>query len=556
MLSKRYPDVNSEVFIMFNQLKVRSRLVLLAALPLMALVLMCVLSLYNMKLLAAGVDSLYQDRVKPLQQIKQVSDAYAVTIVDTLHKHRAGLLDAGQTLQQLELAEAQADKAWQAYRITRMTADEQVLLSEAERDISIWTAQLAQYRQLLSTNQLTVEAAKSFNEKLYASADPLSTALTKLIDLQLSESERFTGEAQQTLANTVWLFVSVVVLVSLVLLLLSVLVSHSIQRPLSSLQSTIVAVGQHSDLRLRATVTGQDEIAQTAQAFNQTVSRVQQFFAELSQAVAQLAAASEQMSTISHQVSNTAFEQEQQANLIATAINQMSAAIQEVANSAQQTSEQANQTDIQTQQGVQQVNANIIAITHLSEAIQSAGTVISQLNSETDKISQVLSVIQSIAAQTNLLALNAAIEAARAGEAGRGFAVVADEVRTLATNTQQATESIRSMIDKLQGAAREAVSAMTESQGHAEGSVHNAEQAGTVLQQIKQSISAIVDMNVQISTATEQQTIVAEEINRNITDFNGSIAEVSHSSAQSADASEALAELAARLRIQAASFQV
>jgi methyl-accepting chemotaxis protein len=556
MLSKRYPDVNSEVFIMFNQLKVRSRLVLLAALPLMALVLMCVLSLYNMKLLAAGVDSLYQDRVKPLQQIKQVSDAYAVTIVDTLHKHRAGLLDAGQTLQQLELAEAQADKAWQAYRITRMTADEQVLLSEAERDISIWTAQLAQYRQLLSTNQLTVEAAKSFNEKLYASADPLSAALTKLIDLQLSESERFTGEAQQTLTNTVWLFVSVVVLVSLVLLLLSVLVSHSIQRPLSNLQSTIVAVGQHSDLRLRATVTGQDEIAQTAQAFNQTVSRVQQFFAELSQAVAQLAAASEQMSTISHQVSNTAFEQEQQANLIATAINQMSAAIQEVANSAQQTSEQANQTDIQTQQGVQQVNANIIAITHLSEAIQSAGTVISQLNSETDKISQVLSVIQSIAAQTNLLALNAAIEAARAGEAGRGFAVVADEVRTLATNTQQATESIRSMIDKLQGAAREAVSAMTESQGHAEGSVHNAEQAGTVLQQIKQSISAIVDMNVQISTATEQQTIVAEEINRNITDFNGSIAEVSHSSAQSADASEALAELAARLRIQAASFQV
>jgi len=541
---------------MFNQLKVRSRLVLLAALPLMALVLMCVLSLYNMKLLAAGVDSLYQDRVKPLQQIKQVSDAYAVTIVDTLHKHRAGLLDAGQTLQQLELAEAQADKAWQAYRITRMTADEQVLLSEAERDISIWTAQLAQYRQLLSTNQLTVEAAKSFNEKLYASADPLSAALTKLIDLQLSESERFTGEAQQTLTNTVWLFVSVVVLVSLVLLLLSVLVSHSIQRPLSNLQSTIVAVGQHSDLRLRATVTGQDEIAQTAQAFNQTVSRVQQFFAELSQAVAQLAAASEQMSTISHQVSNTAFEQEQQANLIATAINQMSAAIQEVANSAQQTSEQANQTDIQTQQGVQQVNANIIAITHLSEAIQSAGTVISQLNSETDKISQVLSVIQSIAAQTNLLALNAAIEAARAGEAGRGFAVVADEVRTLATNTQQATESIRSMIDKLQGAAREAVSAMTESQGHAEGSVHNAEQAGTVLQQIKQSISAIVDMNVQISTATEQQTIVAEEINRNITDFNGSIAEVSHSSAQSADASEALAELAARLRIQAASFQV
>lgn len=541
---------------MFNQLKVRSRLVLLAVLPLTALVLMCLLSLYDMKLLAAGVDSLYQDRVKPLQQIKQVSDAYAVTIVDTLHKHRAGLLDASETLKLLEQAETQAQKAWQAYQNTRITADEQLLLNAAERDISIWTAQLAQYRQLLHTNQLAVEEAKSFNEKLYASADPLSASLSKLIDMQLTESAHFTDEAHQTLTNTVWLFLCVVVLVSLMLLLLSVLVSRSIQQPLSNLQSTIVAVGQHSDLRLRATVTGQDEIAQTALAFNQTVGRVQQFFAELSQAVAQLAAASEEMSTISHQVSTSAFEQEQQVNMIATAINQMSAAIQEVANSALQTSEQANQTDSQAQQGVRQVNENITAITRLSEAVNSASGVIGQLNSETDKISQVLSVIQSIAAQTNLLALNAAIEAARAGEAGRGFAVVADEVRTLATNTQQATESIRSMIDKLQGAAREAVSAMTESQGHAEGSVHNAEQAGTVLEQIKQSISAIVDMNVQISTATEQQTIVAEEINRNITDFNGSISEVSRSSAQSAEASEALAELAARLRIQAASFQV
>lgn len=234
----------------------------------------------------------------------------------------------------------------------------------------------------------------------------------------------------------------------------------------------------------------------------------------------------------------------------------MSAAIQEVANSAQNTSDQANQTDAQAQQGVQQVTANITAITRLSETVNGASAVIGQLSTESDKISQVLSVIQSIAAQTNLLALNAAIEAARAGEAGRGFAVVADEVRTLATNTQQATESIRSMIDTLQAAARDAVNAMAQSQGHADGSVLNAQQAGTVLEQIKNSISAIVDMNVQISTATEQQTIVAEEINRNITDFNSSICEVSRSSAQSAEASETLAELASRLRLQAAEFQV
>ncbi len=541
---------------MLNQLKVRSRLILLTALPLLALIVLCVLSLFDMKLLAAGVDSLYVDRVQPLQQIKQVSDAYAVTIVDTLHKHRGGLLDAQQAMSAIDAAERDAQKAWQAYRSTHLTPEETQLMHDAERLIGTWTTQLQMYRTQLSLGEIAGMDGAAFNQQLYTNADPLSAALNRLIELQLTEANRFTASAKQTLAETLWLFVLIVVCVSLVLVVLAIMVSRSIQRPLSNLQTTIVAVGQQSDLRLRAEVSGADEIAQTAQAFNQMLSRVQLFFAELNNAVGQLAAASEQMSTISHQVSTTAFEQEQQANMIATAINQMSAAIQEVANSAQQTSDQANQTDTQAQQGVLQVSANITAITRLSEAVNGASGVIGQLNSETDKISQVLSVIQSIAAQTNLLALNAAIEAARAGEAGRGFAVVADEVRTLATNTQQATESIRSMIDNLQTAAKDAVAAMNASKGHAEGSVHNAEQAGTVLEQIKNSISAIVDMNVQISTATEEQTIVAEEINRNITDFNSSISEVSRSSAQSAEASESLAELAARLRVQAASFQV
>ncbi len=378
---------------MLNQFTVKSRLIGLAAIPLLILILMSVVSLYDMKLLSQGVDSLYQDRVKPLQQIKIVSDAYAVTVVDTLHKHRAGLLDAMQVNRQLDQASRQAAEAWRAYQSTRLTAEEQQLMQVADQLIGKWQQQVALYQQQIQQQQLLQTSAESFNQQLYQLADPLSQALDKLIQLQLTEAGVFTQAAAKNFQQMIWLF-SVVVGIFIVLLIsIAIAIYRSIQRPLAELRQTINAVGQHSDLRLRVQVTGKDEIAEAAHSFNQTIGRVQQFFAELSQAVQLLANASSQMNNLSQQVSATSFSQEQQVNSIATAINQMSAAIQEVASSAQLTSDQAGDADNKTQNGYTKVTQNIAAIDELSGSINAASQVIQQLHGETDKISQVLAVI-------------------------------------------------------------------------------------------------------------------------------------------------------------------
>ncbi|AQT61017.1 methyl-accepting chemotaxis protein [Cellvibrio sp. PSBB023] len=541
---------------MLNQMSVKSRLLLLVCLPLLLLIAISAISIKEMGFLSDGATSIYQDRVVPLKQIKQVADAYAVTSVDLLHKYRGELLGASEVMQQLQQQSQFADQVWQTYLATTLTAEEAVLAEKAKQQILVFRQKLQDYQPQIADGSLLQRSAKDFNTELYQLADPLSLSLAKLIDEQLIEAEKFKVTAAEQYQFFLRLFVIALLVVFICLGILSWFIYRSIHSPLNQLQHAMSVVGDQSDLRVRAQITGNDEIAITARAFNQTISRVHQFFGELGDAVSQLAAASTQMNQISQQVSGTAVEQEQQASLIAAAVHEMSAAIQQVANSALATSEQANDADQKTQQGYQKVIQNVSSIEQLSTMVDGASRVIEQLNGESEKITQVLAVIQTIAGQTNLLALNAAIEAARAGEAGRGFAVVADEVRTLATNTQKATESIRTMIDNLQGAASEAVQAMSRSGQYASISVANAQEAGQVLEDIKSAVGTIVDMNVQISAATEEQTVVAEDINKNISEFSVSIGEMTRSATYSADTSASLAQLAARLQQQAASYRV
>ncbi len=540
---------------MLAQLTVRARLLLLAVVPLLVLIVVIGMALSNASKLNGKFDELFTDRMRPISQLKVVSDAYAVAMVDALHKYRAGIFDEPALRKAFSEARSRGDKAWGEYIATRLTADESRRVERAKSHLQRVQQLADQYMGQLASGQLRAAEAGAFNRTLYDTFDPLGGELEGLISLQLSEGEQLNAETTaqyQSISNT---FIVIGGIALLLVLVAALLISLSIIRPLAGLRSLINEVQQSSDLTLRADASGRDEVADTARAFNTMLEHQQALIRHLMDTATQLAAASEEMSAISVQVSQAATAQGDQTSMVATAVHQMSVAVQEVARNAQSTASNAADANKEARQGSELVQSNLKSIQGLSVSVEKAGEVIDTLHNQSDEISKVLGVIQSIAEQTNLLALNAAIEAARAGEAGRGFAVVADEVRSLASNTQKATESIRGMIDALQGGARSAVSAMQLSREQAQNSVSHAREAGEVLNHIVHAIEGIADGNVQISAATEEQTAVANEISQNISSLNDSIGEVVNGAEQSSHASRDLAQLASGLQQQIQRFR-
>ncbi|MFI8748207.1 methyl-accepting chemotaxis protein [Pseudomonas sp. NPDC077186] len=539
---------------MLASLSIQRRLLILTLAPLAALLLVMALALDIASRLNRHFEELFVDRMQPISQIKTMADAYAVDMVDALHKYRAGLIADEQLRQTFATSRQETGKALSSYAATRLTSDERQRLQRIRALLQEADGLAAGYLRQLG-EPLRAQDAGSFNRQLYRVFDPLSSELDSLVQLQLDEGRKLSESTHGDYLQTRNLFVAVGLLALLLVLAASWIIALSIIRPLRRLCSLIGEVRRNSDLTLRAPVEGRDELATTAQELNALLEHFHGLIRHLGDTASQLAAASEQMSTISIQVSDATAQQGQQAALVATAVHEMSAAIQEVAGSAQNTSGNAGDARREAHLGSGLVQSNVQAIEQLSARVQQGAGVIDRLHAKSEEIGSVLTVIQNIAGQTNLLALNAAIEAARAGEAGRGFAVVADEVRSLASNTQQATESIHSMIAALQEGARQAVDAMRQSCTQADESVGHARRSGEVLQHIAAAVDCIADGSVQISTATEEQTAVAGDISLNITNLNDSIQEVVSAAQQNSAASRELAQLASGLQQQAVRFR-
>jgi len=277
-----------------------------------------------------------------------------------------------------------------------------------------------------------------------------------------------------------------------------------------------IATGD-ADLTQRLDVDSGDEFGHLAKSFNQFVSNIQQVVHEVQEKSEELASNVSSLRETSSHSRHSVEGQQHEVDMIATAINEMSAAAGEIARNAQQTADASENVDTETRDSLEKVTDSRDAVQKLVGEINSAAEVIDALGKDVSSITTVLEVIQGIAEQTNLLALNAAIEAARAGEAGRGFAVVADEVRNLAQRTQKSTEEINDMIERLQKGATNAVAVMKESTAVSNMSMEKAQDAMDSLNRIVEGITSISEMTSQIATASEEQTSVTDELNASIT---------------------------------------
>ncbi|URM26179.1 methyl-accepting chemotaxis protein [Pseudomonas frederiksbergensis] len=407
----------------------------------------------------------------------------------------------------------------------------------------------------LSRQNKLDEMRALINTRIKEGTDQMGEQLNKLVALNAADAKAASAKAGEHYSEAFTGIVTVAVMASLLTVLLAWLLTRSILTPLNRavLAAETIAGGNLSKV---IEVDGNDEPARLLGALAAMQTNLRKTIEQIAGSATQLGAAAEELSTVTQEASRGLQQQNNEIEQAATAVNEMTAAVEEVARNAVSTSEASNQSTQAAREGRDRVVETVDAIQTMTHDVQNTALMIEGLATQGRDIGKVLDVIRAIAEQTNLLALNAAIEAARAGEAGRGFAVVADEVRALAHRTAQSTQEIEKMVAGIQNGTGEAVSSMQQSNQRTQSTLEMARAAGIALEQITQSIQLINERNLVIASASEEQAQVSREVDRNLVNIRDLATQSAAGANQTSAATHELSRLAVDLNAMVARFVI
>lgn len=436
----------------------------------------------------------------------------------------------------------QVDKVFHLYRSTPMGTEERLAGEAFEKR---WAAYLASANQVIAAiNQEDFSSARNLlsNENVRAMSSAREQ-LDVILGINRVEVDKQAQAVNATISESTTQLLVGVLLSFMIAIALGVCITRSITRPIASAVISAERVAR-GDLTEMIGTHREDEVGQLLNALSAMQRSLKKTLQEIASASDQLAAAAEELSAVTDESTQGLIRQNDEIQQAATAVNQMTVAVEEVARNAISTSQASEETRNDAVKGHAHVDDAVVGITRMATEIEGSAGKVESLAGQVRDIGKVIDVIRSVAEQTNLLALNAAIEAARAGEQGRGFAVVADEVRALAHRTQSSTVEIEGMINAVQQCADEAVAAMSDSRSLATQTQHLAAQAGEMLQRISLGVAQINDRNIVIASASEEQAQVAREVDRNLTNIQDLSAQTAAGANQTNASSHDLSRLA------------
>ncbi|WP_408635737.1 methyl-accepting chemotaxis protein [Pseudomonas cremoris] len=414
----------------------------------------------------------------------------------------------------------------------------------------------AQAEMLAFSKQGKVEEMRNLiNTRIKDGTDLMGEQLNKLIAINAADAKDADAEAGHSYESAITGVIAVSVAAALLTVLLAWLLTRSIVTPLRKAVEVAETIAG-GNLTKTIEDAGKDEPARLLQALAAMQTNLRQTIQHIAGSATQLASAAEELSAVTEEASKGLQQQNNEIDQAATAVNEMTAAVEEVARNAVSTSEASGQSNQAAREGRDRVVETVGAIQTMTQDVQNTAVLIEGLATQGRDIGKVLDVIRAIAEQTNLLALNAAIEAARAGEAGRGFAVVADEVRALAHRTAQSTQEIEKMVAGIQNGTGEAVQSMQQSNQRTQNTLEMARAAGVALEQITQSISLINERNLVIASASEEQAQVSREVDRNLVNIRDLATQSAAGANQTSAASHELSRLAVDLNGMVARFVI